>query len=70
MLRVRVRVILTRFGLKTVLLSRDHFLSFDSLLIRKMPLPWDLPHGFIIQVEFGFFLKNKVDEKAATGSRG
>ena len=38
----------------------DHFLSFESLLMRKMPVPWLFPHGFIIQVEFGFFLKTNI----------
>jgi len=46
---------LIRFGLKTVRDSRDHFLSLESLLMRKMPAPWDLPQGFIIQVLCGFF---------------
>ena len=34
----------------------DHFLSFESLLMRKIPVPWLFPQGFMIHVELGFFL--------------
>lgn len=40
----------TKDGLKGVLLSRDQRFNFDSLLIKNIPAPWDLPQGFIIQV--------------------
>ena len=28
--------------------SLDHFFNLDNLLMRKIPAPWDLPHGFMI----------------------
>lgn len=44
-----------------VLLSRDHFLICESLLIRKMPFPWALPQGFMIQVLEGLFLNSSTN---------
>lgn len=44
-----------------VLLSRDHFLICESLLMRKMPFPWALPHGFMIQVLDGLFRNSSTN---------
>lgn len=44
-----------------VLLSRDHFLICESLLIRKIPLPWALPQGFMIQVLEGLFRNSSTN---------
>lgn len=45
-----------------VRLSLDHFLIWDSLLMRKMPLPCALPQGFMIQVLDGF-LRNSSTKR-------
>jgi len=42
-----------KFGLNGVFASRDHFFSLLSLLMRNIPAPCDLPHGFMIQVLCG-----------------
>lgn len=44
-----------------VLLSRDHFLICESLLMRKMPFPWALPHSFMIQVLDGLFRNSSTN---------
>lgn len=36
----------------------DHFLSWLSLLTKKIPLPCDFPDGFIIHSIFGFLLNS------------
>ena len=52
---------LARLGLKTDLESLDHFFNLESLLMRKMPAPWDFPQGFMIHVDCGFFLYSSTN---------
>ena len=44
-----------------VRLSLDHFLIWDSLLMRKIPFPWAFPHGFMIHVVDGLFRNSSTN---------